>query len=202
MSDSAIEEYYIKIIYQINYELRGKMTEKQQFVEFQIDEKSYGIDIDLVKEILMSWTIIPVSTFMNEVSGVIFLRGDDIPVINIRRLLNITETEEENPARSIIIVGTKDALGRSYGLMVDSVCNIFEVEEKINNLNESNIGTGFPYIIKSISGKILSAEDLNKTECENQPSSILWLDSDKLIQYAMKESTILDPKIPYNGGGL
>ncbi len=173
------------------------MIEKQQLVEFQIDKDHYGIDIDLVKEILMTWTVIPVSTLTKEVSGVIFLRGDDIPVINIRHLLNITPAHEDQPARSLVIVGMKNAMGKSFGFLVDSVCNICEVDsEDVLKIQHPNRTMEVQFVKNCVSGRIVGESD-TKTSINSESMSLIWLDSDELIYSAMKDCNTLDPKIPY-----
>ena len=173
------------------------MIEKQQLVEFQIDKDHYGIDIDLVKEILMTWTVIPVSTLTKEVSGVIFLRGDDIPVINIRHLLNITPAHEDQPARSLVIVGMKNAMGKSFGFLVDSVCNICEIDrEDLQKKQHQNSSMEVKFVKNCVNGRIIGESD-TKDSVDSDNMSLIWLDSDELIHSAMNECYTLDPKIPY-----
>lgn len=174
------------------------MTGKQRLVEFQIDNVSYGVDIDLVKEILMTWTIIPVSTFRKEVSGVIFLRGDDIPIINIRHLLDGPNPDAPHTGQRIIIIGIMNAMWRSFGLLVDSVCNVIEVMDQVPEKMSSSDPEAFhPYIKRLVTGRIL-VDGVGIDTCDEViHPSVIWLNSDKLIDTIMKGCIHLEPKVPY-----
>ncbi len=173
------------------------MTGKQRLVEFRIDNVSYGIDIDLVKEILMTWTMSPVSTFKKEISGVICLRGDDIPVINIRHLLDDPDPDAPRSGQRIIIISTMNTMWKSFGLLVDSVSNVIEVlDQDPEEMNSSDPETFQPYVKKHVTGRILVDGVCIDTDDEDIHPSAIWLNSDKLIDLIMKGCIHLEPKYP------
>ena len=173
------------------------MDGRQKLVKFQINHVSYGVDLNLVKEILVAWTIIPVSTLQEDVSGVIFLRGEDIPVINMRHLFGMAEPEIHHTGQRIIIIGMMNAVWKSFGFLVDSVCHVIEVKVKdLEALNISDTETCPPFVKGKVTGRILIDGD-EKNGDEGVPSSVVWLDSDRIIESTMKGSRHLEPQIPY-----
>ena len=59
------------------------------------------------------------------IKGVINLRGDIIPVMELRTRLDIPEIEKDDDTRIIII----DVNKISYGIIVDSVSEVIEIDE-------------------------------------------------------------------------
>lgn len=104
----------------------------KRYVSFSLAAGSYCIPVDQVLQILRLENLLEIPKPPPYVEGVINLRGDIIPVVNLRERLEIARTEkgELKPSdphkRRVIItrVGT-----RSYGLDVDEVREIVDIDE-------------------------------------------------------------------------
>lgn len=100
-------------------------TEKKQYVIFRIGNDEYGTDINKVTIIERLLTITRVPKTPPYIKGVINLRGDIIPVMELRTRLDIPEIEKDDDTRIIII----DVNEISYGIIVDSVSEVIEIDE-------------------------------------------------------------------------
>lgn len=95
----------------------------KQFVIFKLENEEYGIDILRVKEIkeMMNITRVPKAAYY--VRGVINLRGEVIPVIDLRKMFSLNEGEENENTR-IIIVSVDDII---VGLIADYSSEVVEL---------------------------------------------------------------------------
>ncbi|MGE5631771.1 MAG: chemotaxis protein CheW [Caulobacteraceae bacterium] len=115
----------------------------KQFVVFRLDSEEYGIDILRVKEIkeMMKITRVPKAAYF--VRGVINLRGEVIPVIDLRKKFNLPQGKENDSTR-IIIVSVDDI---TVGLVVDTSSEVIEISsdsiedapEGVGGIEQSNI---------------------------------------------------------------
>lgn len=100
-----------------------------QLVGFGIGLERFGVDILTVQEIIRSTEVTPVPNSPSFVEGVINLRGDIIPVIDLRKRLGLYLGDKEGVRNWILILRISD---RVVGFIVDSVTEVLKVpEEKI-----------------------------------------------------------------------
>lgn len=118
----------------------------QQILAFRLADESHGVDILRVKEI-RGWspaTLAPESP--RHVLGVLNLRGSIVPILDLRALFGL-ERIEPGPLTVIIVLSVHTAAGiREYGLVVDSVSEVMQVEPahlKDPPQLSSHAGTGF-----------------------------------------------------------
>lgn len=118
-------------------------THIKQFVVFRLENEEYGIDILRVKEIKEMMRITRVPKAANLVRGVINLRGEVIPVIDLRKKFNLPP-KEENDSTRIIIVAVDDI---TVGLIVDTSSEVIEISSNaiestpdgVGNVDQGNI---------------------------------------------------------------
>ena len=94
----------------------------KQFVLFKIDAEEYAISIEDVNEItdVQDSSSIPESD--NYVDGVINLRGEIIPVINLRRIFNIEKSADKE--QKIIVAGKV-----KQGYIIDEATYVLTIDE-------------------------------------------------------------------------
>ncbi len=100
-------------------------AEKKQYVVFRLGEEEYGADIIKVTVIERMLNIARVPTTPAYIKGVINLRGDIIPVMDLRSRLGLPEKEEDDETRIIIL----DINKIIFGIIVDSVSEVLQLEE-------------------------------------------------------------------------
>lgn len=109
---------------------------KRQFVIFKLENEEYGIDILRVKEIKEMMSITRVPKAANFVRGVINLRGEVIPVIDLRKRFNLKEGKENESTR-IIIVSVDDII---VGLIADYSSEVVEISSEAIEETPEGIG--------------------------------------------------------------
>jgi len=97
-----------------------------QLVGFTIGAEQFGVNILMVQEIIRSTPITSVPNAPVFVEGVINLRGNIIPVIDLRRRLQL-EPGEMDPTETWIII--LDIEGKITGFIVDSVTEVLKIQE-------------------------------------------------------------------------
>ncbi len=100
-------------------------VELRQLVAFQLGTEGYCVDISRVREInrLVNITHIPESPPF--VEGVINLRGQIIPIIDLRRRFGLVEDSKKNAQETRIMV--VETNGTLVGFIVDAVREVLRI---------------------------------------------------------------------------
>lgn len=133
----------------------------KQYVVFKLENEEYGLDIHKVISIERMKTISRVPKTPAYIKGVINLRGEIIPIMDLRARFNITGTEETEETR-IIIIKIEDA---SLGVIVDAVVEVLELpEEAIENVASFSNDISMEYIqgAGKIEDRIVTLLNLDK----------------------------------------
>ena len=94
-----------------------------QLVSFMIDESEYAVDILVVNEIIRYPEITRLPNTPHFIRGVINLRGNVIPVVDVRLRFGFLRGNITDLTRIIVI----DALGKQVGLLVDNVYQVLRI---------------------------------------------------------------------------
>jgi len=94
-----------------------------QLVTFVLEGEEFGIDIGLVKEINRLMKITPVPKAPAAVEGVINLRGQVVPVVDLRREFKMATRKEDRNTR-IVVVEMEEM---TVGFMVDAVSEVLTI---------------------------------------------------------------------------
>ena len=96
---------------------------ENQLVCFNLGKEEFGIDIMKVQEIIKVPEITKVPRTPDFVEGVINLRGNVLPVVDLRTRFDLEETER-NESNRIIVVNIK---GKTTGIIVDFVSEVLRL---------------------------------------------------------------------------
>ncbi|NWF76382.1 MAG: purine-binding chemotaxis protein CheW [Nitrospirae bacterium] len=118
------------------------MEKLKKFAVFRIGEQDFGIEVIRVVEILNMQKTHTIPELPDFISGVITVRGEVIPLLDLRKRFNVKSPEEEG--RIIIVKYDSEKIG----LLVDDIKEIisFGTEEIITP----------PSIFKGVKKKYLS----------------------------------------------
>lgn len=103
------------------------LTDAKQYIVVKLDNEQYGIDISLVDNIVRMQQITRVPMAQPYFSGVINLRGEIIPVLNLRLKFDLPMKEYTNATRIIIIKPENNA---KIGVLVDEVREVVTLEDE------------------------------------------------------------------------
>lgn len=101
---------------------------EEQVVVFKLGSEFYGIDIFKVKEIIRFTEITSVPSVPNSVEGIINLRGNVIPVLDLKKAFQLEDIRVTEDSKIIIV----ELSGHIVGLIVDGV-------EEVIRLNSDSI---------------------------------------------------------------
>ena len=109
-----------------------KDVNEKQYLTFNIEEETYGLFLKDSKEIIKTPKITNVPNTADYIMGVINLRGQVVPVVNLKKKLNLAEEDEESiEEKKIIVTNIKDII---IGVLVDSVREV--VTLNVDNIEE------------------------------------------------------------------
>ena len=118
----------------------GSLSGKEmQLVVFHLQEEDFGVDIRQVKEVLKLSQVTHLPHTAEDIEGVINLRGEVIPVINLRKRFGIPGEQQGHEGQWVIIVVIE---GTQVGLTVDSVAEVIRLPlEAIERPSSTIAGT-------------------------------------------------------------
>jgi purine-binding chemotaxis protein CheW len=99
---------------------RDAASEQRQMVVFRLGTEAYGVDVFRVSEIIRLRDITPVPLTKAHIRGLVNLRGQTIPVVDLRVRLQLEAVEDTSSTR-IVVVETGDGL---VGLLVDEARDV------------------------------------------------------------------------------
>lgn len=134
-----------------------------QWVTFQLENETYGVDVMVVKEVLKFQDIAPVPGAPGYVMGIINIRGTVISVINTRCRFGLPDREQDDNTRIVII-----EIGQHIiGIVVDSVAEVVY-------LKRSEIETP-PQVNKDDSARFIQGV------CHRDNQLLILVELDKLL---------------------
>lgn len=98
-----------------------------QMISFSVGTERFGVEILVVQEIIMMSAITEIPNSPHFVEGVINLRGNIIPVLDLRKRLRLrgyNRPESHKPGTRILVV---EIDGNVTGFIVDSVAKVLRV---------------------------------------------------------------------------
>jgi purine-binding chemotaxis protein CheW len=114
-----------------------------QVVSFKLGNEEYGVDIAQVQEIIRMVEITHVPRAPHFMEGVINLRGQLIPIIDLRTRFGMPRIPATKSTRIVVSeIGTK-----RVGMVVDSVSEVLNIPiENVEDAPEMVSGVGTEYI--------------------------------------------------------
>lgn len=133
----------------------------RQFVLFRLNGQAYGADISLVREVNYLSPITRLPNTPSFVEGVLDLRGEVLPVINLRRRLGLPDREGDRETRVMVV----DLGSRSAAFIVDGVEQVVSLRpEEVEALDLPLPTVGQDYIagIARSGGSLVVIMDIMK----------------------------------------
>ena len=107
------------------YDEDGEDTQKDRYFTFRVGEEEYGIEIMHVLEVVGLQKITEVPDMPDFVKGVINLRGQVIPIMDVRTRFGM-ETVEYDDRTCVLVVNMQE---QQIGLIVDKVSDVLDIPE-------------------------------------------------------------------------
>jgi purine-binding chemotaxis protein CheW len=95
----------------------------RQFISFSVGEEQYGLELLRVKEVIRLREITWLPKAPTFVKGIINLRGDVIPIIDLRDKFGLPSRQHSATTRVIVV----EVEGRLMGMVVDSASQVVRI---------------------------------------------------------------------------
>jgi len=103
-----------------------KGLKQQQLVSFRLGVEEYGVSIMKVQEIIRMQEITRVPQMPEFIEGIINLRGNVIPIIDLRKRFGLAHGERTIDSR-IVVVSVRN---RIVGVIVDGVSEVLRISDE------------------------------------------------------------------------
>ncbi len=146
----------------INDAVKGKAG---KYLTFTLGDEEYGLEILKVREIIGFVDVTSVPQTPDYVQGVINLRGQVIPVIDLRSKFGMTETEKTEETCIIVVEITQSDNSVSTGIVVDKVQEVLDIAaEQIEEAPDfgTQVNTDFILGMGKIGDAVKSLLDIDK----------------------------------------
>ena len=100
-------------------------SKESEFLSFILGEEHYALDITTVKEIRGYEQVTKIANAPSFIKGVINLRGDIVPIVDLRLKFNVGEATY-NQFTIVIMLNVHD---RIVGIVVDGVSDVIRLSE-------------------------------------------------------------------------
>jgi chemotaxis signal transduction protein/HPt (histidine-containing phosphotransfer) domain-containing protein len=105
-------------------EAEERKEENTSFITFSIEDETYAVPIQAIEEIIGCQEISLLPNVPDFIKGVINLRGDLVPIMDLRLKFGL-EAREYNPLTVFLIVRVDDKV---MGLVVDNVADVLVID--------------------------------------------------------------------------
>ncbi len=145
--------------------------EKRQFCSFHIADHLFGVNILDVREIKDEVSLTIVHHAPNEVRGFVNIRGHVYLILDLRLLLGFGSRNVDEMSRVILF---KEKVGESFGILVDRIGDMIEVDEKLIEDRPPDENT-------SLADAVQKKSDLSMGICKLENDLLIILNVGKLL---------------------
>lgn len=105
----------------------GEKMEERQIAVFTLGKEEYGVAITAVKEIIKTPASTRLPNVPDFIEGIINLRGEIIPVIDLRKRFGMEALECRDEESRVIVL---EIAGQTVGVIVDEVTEVLKIPEE------------------------------------------------------------------------
>jgi len=99
-----------------------------QYLTFMLAEEEYAVEILKVQEIMGWEEATPIPNTPDYVAGVVNIRGEIVPVLDLRRRLGLQCAERTDATVVIVVKMNSEEQERTVGLIVDAVSDVYHFD--------------------------------------------------------------------------
>jgi purine-binding chemotaxis protein CheW len=105
-----------------------QISEMRQYLTFKLGNEVFGIDVAKVREILDFTTITEIPRTPDFMSGVINLRGNVVPVVDLRLCFQMSRTVRTRNTCIVVVEVLLESESTVIGALADSVEEVIDLE--------------------------------------------------------------------------
>ncbi len=134
---------------------------KQQYVIFDLSDEHYGVDIAAVESIIKIQPITSMPQSPSFVEGITNLRGEVLPVIDLRKRFELASKDISKETRIVVV----NINGTTVGMIVDAVSEVLTISDDVIEPPPpmvTTVDTAFITSIAKLEDKLVILLDLAK----------------------------------------
>jgi purine-binding chemotaxis protein CheW len=105
-----------------------EITDTRQYLTFRLGEEVFATDVAKVREVLDFTTITKIPRTPDFMSGVINLRGNVVPVVDLRLCFEMSKTEKTVNTCIVVVEVLLEGESNIIGALADSVEEVIDLE--------------------------------------------------------------------------
>ena len=105
-----------------------EITDTRQYLTFKLADEVFAIEVSKVREVLEFSTITKIPRTPDFMSGVINLRGNVVPVVDLRLCFEMSKTEKTINTCVVVMEMLLDGEATVIGALADSVEEVIDLE--------------------------------------------------------------------------
>lgn len=106
----------------------SEITETRQYLTFRLGDEVFATDVAKVREVLDFTTITKIPRTPEFMRGVINLRGNVVPVVDLRLCFEMSKTEKTVNTCIVVVEMLVDGESNIIGALADSVEEVIDLE--------------------------------------------------------------------------
>lgn len=153
----------------------AEITETRQYLTFKLSEEVFALDVAKVREVLDFTTITKIPRTPDFMSGVINLRGNVVPVVDLRLSFEMSKTEKTLNTCIVVAEMMLDGEATVIGALADSVEEVIDLEpEHIQPPPRigTHIRTDFIKGMGERDGRFIMILDIDRVFCDRELSAV------------------------------
>ena len=107
-----------------------KNDQTLQYLTFQLENETFGVDVHKVREVLDAISITRVPRTPDYMLGVINLRGSVVPVIDLRQRFGLTQIDRTRDTCIVVLEVNLDGEQIVVGAQTDAVDEVLDIREE------------------------------------------------------------------------
>jgi purine-binding chemotaxis protein CheW len=142
-----------------------------KYLTLSLDGTEFGISVSRVLRILEMMEVTPIPRTPEFVRGVLNLRGQIIPLVDLRTVMSLPSSDDDLETRIVVV----DMDGTDTGMVVDSVHEVLYIEEEsIEERPEFGfqIDTDFVLGVSKKDAKVIILLDIDAVMAESLKDTI------------------------------
>ncbi|MCZ8342730.1 MAG: chemotaxis protein CheW [Leptospira sp.] len=128
-------------------EAESDLGDLEQFLTFLVNGEYYGIRLLLVHEILKPVMITRIPNVEEYILGVINLRGEIIPIVDLKKRFNGEDTLIHPISRIVVVVLDE----KRIGILVDEVKQVVKIQKDLISYTVDDLSLNYSKMIESVS---------------------------------------------------
>ncbi len=136
-----------------------------QIIVFKQGDEEYALQIDQIKEVVITPTITRMPQTPSYIKGVANIRGNIIAIMDLEEMFNLRRTSTTGEGKNFTLVVESEDL--KMGLLVREVPNTLSVpvtdfDESVNIIHDANVDSNYIRGIIKSNGKLIILIDIFK----------------------------------------